>query len=62
MKVENACMYLFVMSSFGGGQDTSAAHYCLYHGTSLCLENITFQDYVVGCLLCFFTGTHEVVC
>ena len=28
----------------------------LYHGTSLCLENITFEDYVVGRLLCFFTG------
>ena len=30
MKVENACMYLFVMSSFGGGQDTSSLSWNLF--------------------------------
>ena len=49
-------MYLVVSSSFAGGQGPPAAHCFLYRGTSLCLKNITFEDYVVGCLLSFITG------
>ena len=44
------------------GAGPSADHYFLYHGTSLSLENITFEDYVVGCLLSFVAGAQRVVC
>ena len=63
LKESCECFYVLVCQFvLWRGPGPSAAHYCLYYGTSLCLENITFEDYVVGCLLCFFTGTHAVVC
>jgi len=60
MNVSNACMYLLLSSSFGSGQDPPL-HTIVFIMETFCLENITFEDYVVGYLLFFFTGTHKVV-
>ena len=44
------------------GPVPSVDHDLLNHRTSLLLENVTFKNDVIGCLLPFVAGAHRVVC